>query len=286
MRISCPQCRTRYELPDGSVKSDGRKVRCKRCGNTWTEFPKTATQDDFSERTALFGADDMTEVRPVRNLPPAASYRDESEPGRARRRVPWAALALAASLIGVVVGGVVAREPIVNMWPPANLLFDTVGLGVMPPGVGLALQNPRSEQRREDGATVLVVEGQIVNVSDHEQMVPRVKAVAMDSERNSLQTWTIDASAASLQPGEIATFFSTHKDPGPVALLTLTFDVGDAGLGHGEAHAEMDPHAAPARAAHGDTGHGSAGNAPAPHGSGGEGHAAPASGHAQPREHM
>lgn len=263
MRISCPKCFTRYELPDGSVKADGRKVRCVRCGNTWTEFPREATQDDFSERTALFGADDMTEVRPVRELPSARSYREDAEAPRAKRRLPWAAMALAASLVGVIAGGVVARDPIVNMWPPANLLFDTVGLGVMPPGAGLALQNPRSEQRKEDGATILVVEGQIVNVSDHERAVPRVKAVAMDSERNALGTWTIDASATSLQPGEIATFFSAHKDPGPVSLLTLTFDVGGAGLGHGEAHAEVDRRKV-------------------------DGHAAPTAGHAQPqtREHM
>lgn len=223
MQITCPACYTKYTLPDRAIPPAGRKVRCKQCAHTWMQFPVAMADDepdDFAADLASFRSDNVTEMRPSRPMPAAPSIN-----AKPRRPLPWGWMALAASVVAVVAGVMVAREPIVNLWPPANLLYQTLGLGVLPPGAGLALQNPRSEQRQENGAIVLVVEGQIVNNSDHEQTVPRVKAVALDSHQQSLQTWTIDASAASLQPGEVATFFSTHRDPGPVAMLKLTFEV-------------------------------------------------------------
>jgi predicted Zn finger-like uncharacterized protein len=232
MQITCPTCATRYNLPDHSVPPSGRKVKCRSCGHVWMQFPPAAEEDDPFERTALFTAadtsagEDLTEVRPVRAMPAAASYRDSDAKPKRRAPLPgvgW--IALAASLAAVIGGGVVAREQVVHLWPPANLLYKTAGLEVLPPGAGLQLQNSRSEQRQEGGATILVVEGQIVNVSDRPQKVPRVKATALDSRQKPLQTWIIDASAASLQPGEIATFFSAQRDPGPAAVLKLTFDI-------------------------------------------------------------
>lgn len=231
MQISCPECFTRYTLPDRAIPGSGRKVKCKQCTHVWMQYPVSADDDfdDPMEKTALFGGDDPTEVRPMPSIPSAPPAFDDRDDGvKPRRRLPYGWMALAASIIAVVAGIGAAREPLVHVWPPANLLFETVGMPVLPPGAGLVLQNPRSEQRQENGATVLVVEGQIVNNSNREQPVPRVRAIAMDSHQQSIQTWVIDASAASLQPGEIATFFSTQKDPGPVAMLKLTFEI--AGL--------------------------------------------------------
>lgn len=230
MQITCPTCSTRYNLPDNSVPPAGRKVKCRQCGHVWMQFPPAQEEEHF-ERTALYtDSEDLTEVRPVRSMPSAPSYRDESNapPSKTKRRFPLpsvAQIALAASVIGVLVGGFMAREQIVYLWPPANLIYQTVGIGVPPPGAGLQLQNSRSEQRQEGGALVLVVEGQIVNVSDRPLKVPRVRAMALDAEQKPLQSWVIDASAASLQPGEIATFFSAQRDPGPAAMLKLTFDL-------------------------------------------------------------
>lgn len=231
MQITCPTCATRYQLPDHSVPASGRKVKCRTCGHIWTQYPPAAVDDEPFERTALYSPQDdmLTEVRPMRDFAAAPSYHaDDSPPpapAKAKRRLPgigW--IALAASVVALIGGGAVARHQLVHLWPPANLLYQTVGLGVAPPGAGLQLQNSRSEQRQEGGAAILVVEGQIVNVTDKPLKVPRVKAVAMDSSQKPLQTWIIEASASSLMPGEIATFFSAQRDPGPAALLKLTFE--------------------------------------------------------------
>ena len=37
--IECPHCGTRYQLPEGTVSAQGRKVACAHCGETWTARP-------------------------------------------------------------------------------------------------------------------------------------------------------------------------------------------------------------------------------------------------------
>ncbi len=39
MFIQCPACSTRYEMPDGSLKAEGRKVRCASCKEVWLAKP-------------------------------------------------------------------------------------------------------------------------------------------------------------------------------------------------------------------------------------------------------
>ncbi|SNY90807.1 MJ0042 family finger-like domain-containing protein [Cohaesibacter sp. ES.047] len=35
MKITCPNCTTSYQVPDGSIGAAGRNVRCATCGETW-----------------------------------------------------------------------------------------------------------------------------------------------------------------------------------------------------------------------------------------------------------
>ena len=35
MRLICPKCAARYEVPEKNVPSDGREVQCSACGHTW-----------------------------------------------------------------------------------------------------------------------------------------------------------------------------------------------------------------------------------------------------------
>ena len=132
----------------------------------------------------------------------------------------------AVLLLAILAGGYFVRAQIVQIWPPAALFYETVGLPVDPPGTGLQLQNVRSEQRADNGATLLVVEGQIINVSDAVRTVPKVRAVSLGFDRKPVQTWNIDTSSEQLLPGEIATFRSTQRDPGAVAEVMVTFEGG------------------------------------------------------------
>lgn len=39
IEIVCPSCQARYQLPDGSVGSEGRKVSCSSCSHKWRAYP-------------------------------------------------------------------------------------------------------------------------------------------------------------------------------------------------------------------------------------------------------
>ncbi len=40
MIITCPNCTTRYSLPQDKIKPDGQKVRCAKCGTVWHQAPE------------------------------------------------------------------------------------------------------------------------------------------------------------------------------------------------------------------------------------------------------
>jgi len=215
MLITCPNCSTRYTVADKAVPAQGRKVRCASCGHVWYQRP--VVEDDM-ERTLL--ASDVAEA----NRRPPSPQRAEKPPRSRGVMIGWAAFAVL--LAAVLAGAYFGRGHIVALWPPAALFYETVGLPVDPPGTGLQLQNVRSEQRADNGATLLVVEGQIINVSDAVRTVPKVRAVSLGFDRKPVQTWTIETSSDHLQPGEIATFRSTQRDPGAVAEVMVTFEGG------------------------------------------------------------
>ena len=39
MIITCPNCSTRYSLPQDKIKPGGQKVRCAKCGTVWHQAP-------------------------------------------------------------------------------------------------------------------------------------------------------------------------------------------------------------------------------------------------------
>ena len=215
MLITCPNCSTRYTVAESAVPSQGRKVRCAGCGHVWYQRPDAGEDVERFPRAVDPPESDR---RPVLTPRKAAAPRPRGS------AVGWAAFALL--LAAVLAGGYFGREVVVRTWPPAALLYETVGLPVDLPGTGLQLQNVRSEQRADNGAATLVVEGQIINVSDAVRTVPKVRAVSLGFDRKPMQTWSIDSSSSQLLPGEIATFRSTQRDPGAVAEVMVTFEGG------------------------------------------------------------
>ncbi|HYG85699.1 MAG TPA: zinc-ribbon domain-containing protein [Azospirillum sp.] len=218
MIVTCPNCSTRYTVGDSAMPPQGRKVRCGSCGHVW--FQRSSVEDD-TERTLL--AQDLAPADPGPAPRPPESRKIKAT--RSRGAVAgW--VAFTTLLVAVLAAGYFVRNEIVRLWPPAALFYQTVGLPVDPPGTGLQFQNVRSEQRVDNGATVLLVEGQIINVSEAQRTVPKVRAVSLSFDRKPVQAWTIDASSVQLLPGEVATFRSTQHDPGAVVEVMVTFEGG------------------------------------------------------------
>jgi predicted Zn finger-like uncharacterized protein len=270
MIVSCPTCSTRYTLSDESLGQDGRKVRCARCGHTWWQMPDRPEPDEVVP-------DALTEIRLANPTKPAAktAAKTKVKPPKAPRAKPARSTVIGFALLGLLVAGAAAgaylgRDAIVRSWPPAALLYDTIGMPAEPPGFGLELRNIRSEQKIEGGITVLLLDGEVANGTDVERTLPPLRVITFGPEHKLLQSWTIEPSAETLGPGASANFHHSQPDPGPVTEVTITFGGPPPGLeppaagkpaekapekAAGHAKPAADNHAAPAKASGHASGH-------------------------------
>ncbi len=226
MLIACPSCGTRYRVAPEALGPGGRKLRCARCDHTWSErrpeegTPGLGLAGPGEEARGLDLAGLGDEPRPRRR-----------EPRRARERGPrtnvagWAALALV--VVAVLGGGIVARERIVAAWPPAARLFDVVGLAVAYPGAGLEFRNVHSSREVDDGAPVLVVTGEVVNVTAAARDVPRLRIALRDGARREIGHRLVALARSRLEAGESAPF-SASLEPPPAGLsgIVVSFESG------------------------------------------------------------
>lgn len=192
-------------------------MRCARCGHTWSE----QQPEDMPRGVGLEAATD--EPAPIHKAPNLAAARErEGDTGW----VGWAALALI--VVGVVGGGVLARERIVAAWPPAAKLYEMVRLPVERAGPGLELLNVRSSQEMDDGAPVLVIKGEIVNVSDQVQAVPKLRIVLRDEARREVEESLFSVAQPSLEPGQKTAFSQRwERPPAQARGLVVTFEGAD-----------------------------------------------------------
>lgn len=230
MIVSCPTCSTRYTLSDQSLGQDGRKVRCARCGHTWWQMPDRAELEPVIP-------DALTELRPSKPAKPTAKGAGKSKikPPKGPRAKPARSTVIGFAVLGLLVAGTAvgayfARDAIVRSWPPAALLYDSIGMPAEPPGFGLELRNIRSEQKLEGGKTVLLLEGEVANTTDTERMLPPLRVNTFGPEHKLLQSWAVEQSAETLGPGAAAGFRHSQPDPGPVTEVTITFGGPPPGL--------------------------------------------------------
>lgn len=240
MILGCPSCGTRYQIDPAAMGATGRQVRCTRCGHIWRAVPE-------AEQAPAAASGGPAEAAPaVRAEAVAAPSRAaaETEPTASesvlRRRKPipykeprrlanwagWAALAvIVAAIIG---GGVVAREQIVAVWPPASKLYELVGLSLPETATGLELRNVRSARESVGGDTVLLIEGEIVNVSASVQDIPVIVIALRDADEREIDRWTVSLPQSRLLPGEVAAFASRKdKLPPETKGLVVRFEPAD-----------------------------------------------------------
>jgi hypothetical protein len=144
-------------------------------------------------------------------------------------RVGWLALALAVAVI--VVGALAARQPIVETWPAAGRLYRALGFDAGPVVAdGLKIRNIASSQTVESGVPILVITGEVQNVSGGALRVPAIRVGLIDASQHELHHWTFAVEAEVLEAGAGTTFTTRLTGPPPgVIQLSVRF----APDGHG-----------------------------------------------------
>lgn len=252
MILECPECRTRYMVPDSAIGADGRTVRCANCRHSW--FQQAAVLDlqpplaaPPSPPTMPVVAvpppapvDAVEEQKPGPSpappvvAPPAFSVADHEDPLprppiRARRNPArrWTALAVAAGLL--MLAGAAAI-----LWSGAPGLAHRLGLAVGPTESPLRLRdNPIERRELENGSELFAVSGQVINPSAEQQRVPDILAALRDAQGRLVYSWTITPARRTLPPGGAIEFNSAKLDvPSNSRQLELTF-AGEGGAGDG-----------------------------------------------------
>lgn len=243
MILSCPSCSARFRIDADQLGVAGRKVRCAKCGHVWHATPD---QDEEGEATES-GAASGPEAEPA-GAPPAEADDDDLPEGpppfesfeemrekvagerraRSRARAREAAkgkprrgwlrpllgwLVLLAAVGGILAGAWYARYSIVGTFPTAARLYDMAGVSVSPVAPGLSIRDVQPARRTQDGDTVLVVTGRVVNETQATQPVPALRVTLKGADGSVLGNWRVAAKSAAVPPGGSTAFETSRTNP-------------------------------------------------------------------------
>jgi predicted Zn finger-like uncharacterized protein len=240
MILTCPECATRYFVPDGSVGPEGRTVRCASCANSWRAFPEAEgpLELDVSEEEAVAftqeieaqasatasGPEDVpVSALPGEELPKV--FRQKVKQRRENRRA-----AASGALWGLGAAGVVAllatiavsRENVVRAWPKSASAFAAVGLPVNP--TGLVIERQQATPSFMEGRPAIIVRGSIRNVRGEPVLAPPLEITLLDGSGKAVATKISQAVNPSVPAGASRYFEETVLDPpGTVAEVEVKF---------------------------------------------------------------
>ncbi|MCE9508500.1 MAG: zinc-ribbon domain-containing protein [Alphaproteobacteria bacterium] len=211
MILTCPQCQSQYNLDPGKL-GDGRTVRCVSCSHTWfqpsAEREAASKQDDavFEAILSEVGdstaprtkeADGTTQVLRHISSAPVITY---NPLGVGARAFGWLTFFLWTSLTLLFL--FFAQNPVVRHWPSMALLYQTMGFNIEAPGEGIRISEIVAEQRLEKEGRVLLVDGKMTNMSEHDIPYPPLHVVLKNMQGVPVKEWELDAGTTVLASGE------------------------------------------------------------------------------------
>jgi predicted Zn finger-like uncharacterized protein len=237
MILTCPSCGTRYRADPANFSAPGRHVRCAKCGNVWFQAApepepegvpapvlSITSQGAGSSGGATLG-DLLTERKS--GVGPRGSDTEDDARSAMRDRIIQAAafILLLILLAGIGWAAVHYRQGIVRLWPESSHLYGAIGLPVNLTGIDI--RNVGLRQEVQGGVPVLSVTGKLVNVSNRDEEIPRLRVVLLDASKRELYRWTFDSGVQSLSPGTERDFGTTLSSPPPDARAVNVSFAGD-----------------------------------------------------------
>ncbi len=228
MILECPDCHSRYLVPDRAIGANGRTVRCASCKHSWFQdgvavaaAPEIAAPDpsaampDVPPAIEPFPRSDVERHDPVAPDPQVRTRRNP-----ARR---WTLAAVVAGLLMIVGVGII-------VWSSAPGILQQIGLPIGPQESPLRLvDNPIERRDLTNGSELFAVSGKVLNPSGTRQRVPDIRADLRDASGRIVFSWTITPQQRTLGPKSAIDFNSAKLDvPATSKRLELSF-AGEAG---------------------------------------------------------
>ena len=147
----------------------------------------------------------------------AARRARQKAASRKNKRTPLQVIFSAPMVIGVclviLAGLLQSRVAMVRTFPQTASLYAAIG---MPVNLrGLIFENIKSSGEFADGSQVLVVEGNVVNLTGRTLEVPRLRFALRSASGHEVYAWTALPSRPALGPGEELAFRSRLASPPP-----------------------------------------------------------------------
>ena len=131
-----------------------------------------------------------------------------------RRRASWPLSRLQTLMLALLVVDCVLigwRKDIVRVLPQTASLYALIGLPVNLRG--LAFERVSTSMEQHEGVPILVVRGDIVNVSGAVVDVPRVRLAVRNAAKQEIYSWTLAPGRQTLPPGLALAFVSRLASP-------------------------------------------------------------------------
>ncbi len=217
MIVTCPSCDAKYRVDAGALEARGGRAKCASCGHVWTVEDEALTLSEPVNRPTPAPAPEPQpepEPRPSLREKPHAAIRAREDEKRRKARLAaegagWAGVA--ACLAVVLAGAVLFRVDVVETWPRSAGAYAAVGLPVNP--VGLEVFGLDARMAEEDGAPVLIVEGEVRNVTGRDRPAPPLRAQVLGADGSVLAEWSVTLESPAFVPGAAERFRTTFPAP-------------------------------------------------------------------------
>jgi len=201
-------------------------VKCAKCGEKWREFPPEDLPKKIAEPTEpLETAAPATEPAPpeksegegmsIEEMSRAAKKRTEKKVKSQKKKRSWLGWLLFFIILGGIgAGAFYGRNYVVQIWPATAKLYQMIKLDVKTANkLGLEIKNLTTKSILENGVVRLTVTGNIVNVTGHQQPIPRIAIQLVDSKGLHVYSWSTTAGVENVDPWGSIEFSSSMNQP-------------------------------------------------------------------------
>lgn len=274
MIIPCPECGSKFEVPDDALGDKGRKVKCSSCAHVWVATPDTAVIDSAPEPKTEPEPEPETkpELTPTEeDIPtPLKKAQPSGEALRARSRKKGknikkdktrskkrAFAAIIAILLGAITFTILfAKDKIISFAPESTLFYESIGAEELPLRERVEITFPEDGIGWVEGEiNTLSIEGEIKNITSEPIILPNI-LITQTKEDTIINTWSFPLEQPNLPANGTINFHHIIQDfEAQDGQIGVGFDLTETIMDEETLHTEHSHEAETTEENHPDTSH-------------------------------